>query len=143
MGFGRMGDEVMKNDIEPIEGNWYVHLDKGQRFEVVTVDSERGLVEIQHFDGDLEEVSLEEWDEMPVELSEEPENWSGPIDVDEIDDLGTEITDTSKEDWSEPLSEFRQPERVQPTQDFDEMPDDWGEGVPDERPLGEADEQLL
>jgi len=142
MGFRRMGDEVMKNDIEPIEGNWYVHLDKGQRFEVVAVDHAEGLVELQHFDGDLEEVSREEWAEMSIELSDPPENWSGPIDVDEIDDLGTGITDTTREDWCEPLQELRQPERLQPTGENGEMQDDWGEGAVVEESFGEVKQRL-
>lgn len=133
----------MANDIEPIEGNWYVHLDKGQRFEVVAVDEEGGLVEIQHFDGDIEELSLDEWEEMPIELSEEPPNWSGPIDVEEVDDLGTEITDTSKEDWSEPLGEFPEADPDQPKREEEEIADDWGEGAPVEEPLGEQEERLL
>ncbi len=96
----------MANNFDPVVENWYLHLDKGQRFEVVAVDSERGLVELQHYDGDLEEVSLEEWTQMEIELSEEPQNWSGALDVAEVDDLGTEVTDTSEDDWSESLGEF-------------------------------------
>lgn len=96
----------MENDLEPIVGNWYMHNDKGQRFNVVAFDEERELIEIQHFDGDIEEVSLAEWQEMDIALSDEPQNWTGPADVEEIDDLGTEITDTSKDDWSEPLQEY-------------------------------------
>lgn len=96
----------MANDLDPVVANWYLHLDKGQRFEVVAFDEERGLVELQHYDGDLDEVSLEEWAEMELELSEEPQNWSGALDVEAIDDLGTEVTDTAKEDWGESLGEF-------------------------------------
>jgi len=101
----------MPTDIEPIAGNWYYHLDKGQRFFVVEVDEERGLVELQHFDGDVEEVSLEDWFGLELELSEEPQNWSGPIDVAEADDFGTEITDTQSGDWTEPSEDFRRPEK--------------------------------
>lgn len=96
----------MANEFDPVVENWYLHLDKGQRFEVVAVDDERGVVELQHYDGDVEEVSREEWAEMDIELSEAPQNWSGSVDVAEIDDLGTEVTDTSEDDWSESLGEF-------------------------------------
>jgi len=41
--------------IDPIFGNWYRHLDKGQMFMVVAVDESDSLVELQHFDGDVEE----------------------------------------------------------------------------------------
>jgi hypothetical protein len=133
----------MANDVEPIVGNWYVHLDKGQKFKVVAVDEECKLVEIQHFDGDIEEASLAEWDEMQLELSEEPQNWSGPIDFEEVDDLGTEITDTSKEEWFEPLGEFREADREKPIQESGDIPDEWGEGLPVEEPLGEEEEKRL
>jgi len=40
-------------------------------------------------------------------LSEEPENWTGALDIAEKDDLGTGVTDTSAGDWSEPGEEYR------------------------------------
>jgi hypothetical protein len=58
----------MANDFDPVVANWYLHLDKGQRFEVVAVDEERGTVELQHYDSDLEEVTLDEWSQMDIEL---------------------------------------------------------------------------
>ena len=100
----------MATELDPIVDNWYFHRDKGQRFYVVAVDEEEGTVEIQHFDSDLEEISLNAWYDMDIELSEAPENWSGAMDIVEQDDLGTEITDTKPEDWSEPLQDFREPE---------------------------------
>ena len=101
----------MPTENDPIVDNWYNHLDKGQRFYVVAVDEEGGFVEIQHFDGDVEEVSLEDWYKMNIELGEAPENWYGAVDIGEADDLGTEVTDTQPGDWTEPLQEIRKPER--------------------------------
>ena len=96
----------MPTEADPILGNWYRHLDKGQKFWVVALNEDEGLVEIQHFDGDLEEIDQDSWYELNLEPIEEPENWSGPVDVSETDDLGTEITDTTAEDWQEPLQEI-------------------------------------
>lgn len=45
--------------IEPIVGNWY--RSHGLRFEVVALDDTERLVEIQHADGDLEEMELDDW----------------------------------------------------------------------------------
>lgn len=120
----------MENDLEPIIGNWYMHRDKGQRFEVVAIDEDRELIELQHFDGDIEEVSLTEWEEMNIALTEEPQNWTGPVDVEELDDLGTEITDTSKEDWSEPLAQFHDAEQERLLQEQKEYADEWEEELP-------------
>jgi hypothetical protein len=101
----------MATELDPIVDNWYFHRDKGQRFYVVAVDEENGVVEIQHFDSDVEEIDLKDWYKMEIELSEEPENWSGALDIGERDDYGTEITDTKGADWKEPLKELGNPGR--------------------------------
>jgi len=97
----------MRNELDPLVDQWYAHLDKGQRFFVIEVDEENSVVEIQHFDGDIEELSLEEWRDLRIEVSEEPENWAGALDIAERDDLGTGVTDTTAGDWSEPGEEYR------------------------------------
>lgn len=96
----------MSNEIDPIVGNWYQHLDKGQRFVVVAYDEEEGLIETQHFDGDIEEISLEEWYQLDIDTAEEPENWAGAMDIGTKDDYGTEVTDTNISDWSAPLEDI-------------------------------------
>ena len=96
----------MPTEADPIIGTWYCHLDKGQRFFVVAVDERARTVEVQHFDGDVEEFDLSTWYQLDIEVCEAPENWSGPLDIDNVDDLGTEITDTRASDWNEPLGEF-------------------------------------
>ena len=101
----------MPNELDPIIDQWYTHLDKGQRFYVVAIDEVGNAVELQHFDGDLEELSLEEWRELDIELSEEPENWAGALDIAEQDDLGTGVTDTTADDWTEPGEDFRRPNK--------------------------------
>lgn len=116
----------MPTDADPIQFNWYSHTDKGQRFRVVAFDEEDGLVELQYFDGQVEEIDINTWYQMEVEPCEAPENWSGAMDIGEKDDLGTEITDTENSDWIEPLQELKKP--TEPT-------DDWGEGFPEEEPL--------
>lgn len=126
----------MTADLEPVVDNWYEHLDKGQRFKVVAFDEDNELVSVQHFDGDIEEVALSEWYDWELEVSEEPENWSGPIDVTEVDDYGTEVTDTAPEDWTEPLAELKRPrqEKLLP-EELESSPDEWAEGYPEEQPL--------
>lgn len=101
----------MPNELDPIVGQWYAHLDKGQRFYVTTISDADSSVEIQHFDGDLEEFSFDEWGGLDIELSDEPENWAGPLDIGEKDDLGTEVTDTQDNDWIEPGEDFKPPDR--------------------------------
>ncbi len=120
----------MQSKRNPIVGNWYQRLDKGQEFTVVAFDEDARLVEMQHFDGDLEEMDLDTWYQLEILPIEEPENWSGPFDVGEIDDLtGTEVTDTPPEDWNEPLDEIAK-HRDLPPEEYSEQEakNEWGEG---------------
>jgi hypothetical protein len=98
---------IMKKRPTPVVNNWYQHLDKGLRFEVVAIDEERETIEIQYIDGDLDEIASTEWEELQIAPAQEPENFSGPYDVGELDDYGTEITDTSKQDWDESFEEIK------------------------------------
>lgn len=125
----------MPNELDAQPNQWYAHLDKGQHFLVVGIDDDAGTVEVQHFDGDVEEFSLDEWRELDIELSEEPENWAGPFDIAERDDLGTNVTDTEPEDWTEPEQDFRAAGRERLSSEPEEPGDDYGEGHMEEEPL--------
>ena len=125
----------MPNELDPLLDQWYTHLDKGQRFYVTAIDESNDTVEIQHFDGDIEEYSLEEWRELDIELSEEPENWAGALDIAEQDDFGTEITDTTVEDWDSPQQEFHSSDEEKLTSESVSSNDDFGEGYIEESPL--------
>lgn len=95
----------MAKKIEPVISQWYRHLDKGQQFYVTAYDEDEGTVEIQHFDGDVEEMDLDDWRELDLEAIEPPEDWTGPVDDVERDDLGYSETDMSADDWREALQE--------------------------------------
>ena len=68
----------------PIVGDWYRRTN-GALFEVVAVDRDDGTIEVQHFDGTLEEFDLEAWDEQEFEEAQAPEDWSGSVDVEPED----------------------------------------------------------
>ena len=94
-------------DADPIVGNWYRHIDKGQEFEVVALDEDRDIVEIQYFDGDLEEIDIEDWYELAIEPTAEPENYSGPYDEVQDDyDMSYSETNMSRRDWNAPADEY-------------------------------------
>jgi hypothetical protein len=101
----------MPNELDPLIDQWYAHVDKGQRFFVTAINEEENTVDLQHFDGDVEEISLDEWRDLDIELSEEPESWTGALDIAEQDDLGTGVTDTTPDDWSEPGEDYRRPDK--------------------------------
>jgi hypothetical protein len=78
----------MGNRLPPIVGNWYSHRDKGALFQVVALDEDAGTVEIQEFDGGLDELDLEEWRALSVDSAAQPEDWGGPVDDVEPDEFG-------------------------------------------------------
>ena len=73
-------------------GDWY-RLNGGELFEVVAVDEDDGTIEIQHFDGTVQEMEFEDWEtyceEHALEAAEPPEDWSGSVDVDPEEDAGS------------------------------------------------------
>lgn len=54
-------------------------------FEIVAVDDHDGTIELQHFDGTIEEVDPEGWISMRAEITAAPEDWSGSVDVSQED----------------------------------------------------------
>ena len=71
----------------PVIGKWFRRRN-GNTFEVVAVDEDDGTIEIQHFDGTIEETDLESWpDLLTVEVAA-PEDWSGSVDMDGDDYVG-------------------------------------------------------
>ncbi len=122
----------MPADIDPIPGQWYQPLDKGQEFQVVAVDEASGVIEMQHYDGDVEELGMDEWRQLEVEPVEPPEDWTGPMDRIEPDELGLSDDAMSEQDWSEPLQEIRNepplPIPSTETEEQEEGDDEWGEG---------------
>ena len=95
----------MSRDNEPVKGQWYENVEEEETFRVLSVDEDAEIVEIEYLDGEIEELDLEEWHELDLELTQEPEGWS---DEDEDDD----------EDWDEEDEE---------EEDDEDEDDDWDE----------------
>jgi hypothetical protein len=68
----------------PMIGQWYQR-SGGISFEVVALDRDDRTIEIQHFDGALEELDLDEWMEDEILSCAPPEDWTGSVDVDPED----------------------------------------------------------
>jgi len=71
----------------PSVGDWYRNQQQ-KTFEIVAYDHDEGTVEIQYFDGDLEEIELDAWKDLELEPIDPPEDWSGPFDVIGKDEMG-------------------------------------------------------
>jgi hypothetical protein len=73
----------------PTIGDWYC-IRGGELFEVVALDESDGTLEIQYFDGTIEEMELVDWEAQftarEIEAAEAPEDWSGSVDADPEDE---------------------------------------------------------
>jgi len=78
----------MTNRLPPVVGNWYSHRDKGELFQVVALDEDSGTIEIQEFDGGIDELDFDEWRDLAVDAAAQPEDWGGPLDDVEPDEFG-------------------------------------------------------
>jgi hypothetical protein len=92
----------------PLVGSWYRNPD-GSLFEVVAVDEDDATIELQHFDGTIEEVDFEAWPGLLIESVGAPEDWSGSVDMDPEDFVGTQQSD-SPPTWQDPLEFLDQAE---------------------------------
>ena len=70
----------MATEAEPVEGLWYYDRGSELRFQVVGLDTDEGMVEIQHFSGDLDTIPLNRWPELDIEPAEPSLNPCGPTD---------------------------------------------------------------
>src|SRR3979409_2147183 len=92
---------------QPAIGDWY-RLSGGALFEVVALDDHDATIQIQYFDGAVEEMDIEDWETQwedgALEAAEAPEDWSGSVDV--------EGTDAGRRPASGSLGEERRPRAV-------------------------------
>ncbi len=73
------------SEVDAVIGNWY-QLPGGQLFEVVALDERDGCIEIQNFEGDVDELESEAWYEMPLVVVEPPDDSAGAYEDIEEDD---------------------------------------------------------
>src|SRR3981189_3248827 len=99
---------LVGREYEPTVGEWYDDLENEETFQVLKVDEDKETVEIQHLDGDTEELDVDEWAELDLELTEEPEGWSGSKaekDAEEEEDDEDWDDDEDDEDDDDDLDE--------------------------------------
>lgn len=128
----------------PRIGQWYTRCDKGEIFQVVGYGAGARTIEIQTFDGDVDEIDLETWMGLPLAFAEPPEDWTGPVDDVQHDDLGYSETEMSGADWAQPLQSVRvaRDDRDESEERWEETAaegerDPEGEGAPEEPPVSD------
>jgi hypothetical protein len=111
----------VSRDYEPQAGQWYEDLETEETFQVLAVDPDEELIRIQWPDREIQEIDLDQWNEMDLELALPPEGWVDDVeedDEDEEDDL-----DLEDEDWDEDDDDWDDDEDDDLDEDDDEFRD--------------------
>ena len=86
---------------QPSIGDWYRQKESGTLFEVVAHDDDDGTIEIQYFDGTVEEMDIEDWESQwedgALESAEPPEDWSGSVDVESEESLRSDANESERD----------------------------------------------
>lgn len=90
----------------PEIGNWFKN-EAGENFEVVALDEAEGTLEIQYFDGAIEEIEIDTWYEEKFPSIEPPEDWSGSMDI-QREDYGVDLESHAHLEHNNPLDDFDQ-----------------------------------
>lgn len=96
----------MATEYDPRIGDWYRN-SSGETFEIVAFDDADETVEIQYFDGTVEELDLDTWYEMDIEPTAAPEDWSGSLDI-EREDYGVDFDEKRLAKRNNPLDDLDQ-----------------------------------
>ncbi len=94
----------MTDQVLPKIGKWYKN-ESGDQFEVVALDEEEDTIEIQHFDGAIEEFDMDSWCELTIIKIEPPEDWSGSYDI-EKEDYGVDLETAGNKNNKNPLEDI-------------------------------------
>ena len=97
--------------VVPVIGQWYVNR-SGTAFEVVAIDNMGHTIEVQYFDGTVDEIDEERWPLSAMEEIQPPEDYSGSLDI-TADDYVMSSQFVPKKDWPDPL-DFIDMEYVEP-----------------------------
>ncbi len=70
----------MVSELNPHIGEWYKN-PTGETFEIVARDDDDDTLELQYFDGTVEELDRDVWDYLEPSPIEPPEDWRGCMDI--------------------------------------------------------------
>ena len=89
-------------------GRWFKTVE-GENLKVVAYDSDDGVIEVQFYDGTIEEYELDDWQELQVKPIAPPEDWSGSYDV-SGDDYGVDLDKPAGDNHLNPLDHLEDQE---------------------------------
>jgi hypothetical protein len=82
-------------------GDWFITVE-GEKFEIVAYDPDEGVVEVQFYDGTIEEYELDDWEELATVPIAPPEDWAGSYDLSK-DDYGVDLDRPAGDNHLNPL----------------------------------------
>ena len=82
-------------------GDWFMTVG-GVKLEIVAYDPDEGVVEVQFYDGTIEEYDLEDWEELEAKPVAPPEDWAGSYDLSK-DDYGVDLDHPAGQNQPNPL----------------------------------------
>ena len=88
----------MSRDYEPQAGQWYEDLETEESFQVLSVDPDEEIIRIQWPDREIQEIDLDQWNEMDLDLALPPEGWVDDVAESDDDEEEDELED---DDWDE------------------------------------------
>jgi hypothetical protein len=104
----RVLEELAMSAPRPEIGDWYRYTG-GELFEVVAVDDDDQTIEVQHFDGTIEEIDFDSWEtqwqDRAFEAAEAPEDWSGSVDM-EPENVDQEEESKTDRQWAGALGYY-------------------------------------
>ncbi|HEY6924437.1 MAG TPA: DUF6763 family protein [Steroidobacteraceae bacterium] len=78
----------------PQIGQWYERMDTAEVFQVTGIDDGAGTIEIQSFDGDVDEMDFQVWSALPLELAQPSEDWLAPVEDMDAQDVASTRAET-------------------------------------------------
>lgn len=82
-------------EIPPMVGAWYRRLDRDQPFQVVACNVQAATVDIEYYDGTIDEWPMAHWRALEIVPCEQPQDSSGPFDAARIDGVAEEDDDSA------------------------------------------------
>jgi hypothetical protein len=109
----------VSRDYEPQARQWYEDLDTEETFQVLSVDPDEEIIRIQWPDREIQELDLDQWNEMDLELAVAPEGWVDDVDEEDAEDDDDDSIELDEEDEDDDWDE-------------DEDDDDWDDDEDDD-----------
>tara|TARA_Y100000815_G_C12987839_1_gene366771 strand:- start:63 stop:344 length:282 start_codon:yes stop_codon:yes gene_type:complete len=76
----------MKHHFLPLIGHWYYEVEQNLSFEVIAIDDEQGLIALQYYSGEFDELDDNSWNELSLITTPPPEDGSNRLNLMPIKD---------------------------------------------------------